>query len=99
MRYNMNPLRWNAHPNMKRFLGLANGNPSFDLPKNLEAPNARESQSREAAGNPAVSPTFCLNRRKKVAIDTPHTGLTVIQKHPIDTTQAVIVQVLDQRDF
>ena len=68
----------------------------FDMPKNLEAPNPRESHPREAAGDPAVSPTFCLDRRKKIAVNATYAGLTVIQKHPIDTAQAVVVQILDQ---
>src|SRR5271165_4358486 len=95
---NVDPLCWDTHPDVQRFLGFANGDPTLDILKDIESPNPPESQPRERAGNPTVSPTLCFDCRKKIAIDAPYARFTVIQEHPIYTTQTVIVQILDQRD-
>jgi len=94
----MDSFRGDTHPDMQRFLGFAYCDPGFDMPKNIETPNSVESQAGKPASNPAVSPASCLYRRKKIAIDAPQTGFSVIEKHPVHATHPVIVQILDQWD-
>jgi hypothetical protein len=94
----VDPVRWDTHPDVQRFLGFANGDPTFDILKDIESPNPTESQSHDRAGNPTVSPANCSYRWEKIAADAPYTGFTVIEERPIYTTHAIIVQVLNKWD-
>ena len=86
------------HSEMNVFLIFTGRDPPANLVKNVVLPHFLENQSHPTADPMAVTPAAGCPGRKKVALGASLAGLSMIQKITVGAAEAVVVQVVHDRD-